>query len=118
MEISKNNYEIVYIGIVFIYFIIGVLYVIEGSIPKNYIIIILFFMFKMITMYEKCTISYLECKLRNVKKENGYLYDFLHSITILRNKDYAKYLYSIAIIFIIFYTKQITKQFFNQHSSV
>ena len=41
MEINKNDYEIVYISIVYLYFTMGIFYMIDGSIPRNYIIIIL-----------------------------------------------------------------------------
>ena len=102
----KINYEIIYVSIVYIFIFAGLIYLSEGNIPRNYIAIVLFFFFKMVTMYDKCTISYIECKLRNVKKEDGYLYDFLNSIIKLKNTPQAIYIYAIAIIFIIFFLKQ------------
>ena len=37
-----------------------------------------YFLFRWITNYRQCTISYLECKLRGVKKEDGYIYNILN----------------------------------------
>lgn len=104
MEIHENNYQIVYDFIVYFYLIIGLLYLgIEQRIPRNYIIIIIYFFFKMVTGYDKCTLSYIECKLRNVKKEDGYLYDFIKSIT--NSKNHNCYLIAILFIFVFFYQK-------------
>ena len=47
----------------------------------------------MVTLYDECTVSYIECKLRNVKKEEGYLNDFLHSIVSLTYTNHAKFIY-------------------------
>jgi hypothetical protein len=108
MEISDNNYEIVYLFIVYVYFILGLCFLSEGYIHRNYIIILGYFLFKMLTSYDKCTISYIECKIRNVKKEEGYLNDFLQSITNLRDTKHKNILYAISSIFILFYIKQET----------
>lgn len=109
MEIHDNNYEIIYLFIVYIYFILGLLYLSEGYIHRNYIIILGYFLFKMLTSYDKCTISYIECKMRNVKKEDGYLNDFLQSITNLRDTKHKNFLYAISAVFILFFIKQETK---------
>ena len=42
--------------------------------------------------YDKCTISYLECKIRKVKKEEGYLFNFLNNFIQLRNDKYFIFL--------------------------
>ena len=36
MEIYENNYQIVYVFITYIFIIIGLLYLKEGHIPRNY----------------------------------------------------------------------------------
>lgn len=47
----------------------------------NYsIAICLYLLFKWMFNYHKCTISYLECKIRGVKKEQGFLYQTLEKI--------------------------------------
>jgi hypothetical protein len=61
-----------------------------------------FLLFKWIFDYHKCTISYIECKLRNVKKEDGYVYTFMENIINI-NKTNFKYLiyFLVATIFTI-----------------
>ena len=48
--------------------------------------ILIFFLVKMVFNYRKCTISYIECKLRNVKKEDGYINKFMNDIIDFREK--------------------------------
>ena len=92
-----------YILTVYIFLFIGGFYSIEGGIPRNYIAILAYFLFKMITLYDKCTLSYLECRLRNVKKEDGYLHRFLHSIISLRDTPHVYPIYILGFIHILFY---------------
>ena len=70
--------------------------IINIAIPTSYIKLLLFLFMKIIFDYKKCTISYIEVKLRGVKKEEGYLYNLLSSINNLRyHKDiniYYKYI--------------------------
>lgn len=58
--------------------------------------ICIYLLFKWITNYRKCTLSYIECKIRKVKKENGYIYNFLEPIF-----DINKYKYKYLIYLII-----------------
>ena len=105
---SENDiYQNVYLAIAYLYIVLGICFMaIDQHIPRQYMAIVVYFVFKMVTQYDKCTLSYIECKLRNVKKENGYLYDFLHSIVSLRDTPHANYFYIIAFIFVIFYLQQ------------
>jgi len=57
----------------------------------------IYLLIKWVTDYRKCTASYLECKFRGVKKEQGYLYTYLDPILELR-KYYWAY---IAVILIL-----------------
>jgi len=97
--------------LVFSYLIFGLYFIIiSTTFPSAYIHLILFFSFKMIFDYRKCTISYLECKLRNVKKENGYLNYFMDGIVDLRyHKDY-NLLIILFFIYILYdiYTKYLS----------
>ena len=108
-EFKIKNFEFtektIYNVIIFVYLFIGVLYVIfDKRITNiNYIGLIVFFTFKMLTNYRKCTFSYLECKIRKVKKEEGYLYDIMDHIVNLRYSKYKLFLYSLSIILIIHY---------------
>jgi hypothetical protein len=82
-----------HIIVLYLYILIGIYHMIKSKpLPAWYVAFIIYFAFKWITNYRKCTISYIECKLRGVKKEEGYLYNFLNEMTNLR--------YSQDIIFI------------------
>jgi hypothetical protein len=59
-----------------------------------------FFLIKWITDYRKCTISYIECKIRNIKKEEGIIYNILEPIFDI-NKDKDRYYYYILFSIII-----------------
>jgi hypothetical protein len=71
--------------IVYLFLFLGLILINNDStIPRPYIGIIIFFLIKLLFNYRKCTISYIECKLRKVKKEEGYLNSFIDSILDLR----------------------------------
>ena len=57
-----------------------------------------YFLYKWITDNRKCTISYLECKLRKVKKEDGILYNALDRIIDLNQTKYKYYIIAFGII--------------------
>ena len=88
--------------IVLAYFILGIGFgIFKKKIAQWYIIILYFMLFKIIFNYKKCTVSYFECKLRNVKKEKGYLYRFLDKFINLR---YEPYKHLIIILYTIFFS--------------
>jgi len=62
----------------------------------------------MLFNYKKCTFSYLECKLRNVKREDGFLASFLDHIVDLRNSKQKNVLYGISAV-LIMHTEFIKK---------
>jgi hypothetical protein len=84
--------------------------IINVVIPSSYIKLLLFLFMKIIFDYKKCTISYIEVKLRGVKKEDGYLYNFLSSINNLR---YHQDLLIIIFIINIFLFYNFSKNNFN-----
>jgi len=106
-EIKMKEFEFtektIYNIIIFVYLFIGVLYVIfdKRITNTNYISLIVFFTFKMLTNYRRCTFSYIECKLRKVKKEEGYLYDIMDHIVNLRYSKYKYFFYILSIILIM-----------------
>ena len=61
-----------------------------------------YFLFRWITNYRKCTISYLECKLRGVKKDDGYIYNILNQLFDV-NKKYNRSKYYILFTLLGFY---------------
>jgi len=98
-EFNENS---VYNIIIVIFIILGFLYkFIDNFIPPNYIVLVIFLTSKMIFNYKKCTFSYLECKLRKVKREDGLLASLLDYIVDLRNTKYSKFLYILSGFFII-----------------
>lgn len=81
-----------------IYICIGILLItVVGDIPQWYIAILLFITFKVVFRYDKCTISYMECKARGVPKEEGYIYNLLASFHNLRSN---KVLYVTLLIYV------------------
>jgi hypothetical protein len=97
---SVINKEIIEL-IVIIYNIIGLIFIsLNYTIPNWFIVCGMYSLFKIITNYRKCTISYLECKIRGVKREFGYLNSLLDGITDLRYDLY--YLIYIIIMMTIF----------------
>lgn len=57
-------------------------------------------LFKFITNNRKCTISYIECKLRGIKKEQGFVYNSLEEIYDINKTKYIYLLYMF-IVFIM-----------------
>lgn len=97
---SIINKEIIEL-IVITYNIIGLIFIsLNYVIPNWFIVCGIYSLFKIITNYRKCTISYLECKIRGVKREFGYLNSLIDGITDLRYDTY--YLIYIIIIMVIF----------------
>ena len=82
--------ELVIQNVVKLFLSYGLYYMILNiAIPSSYIKLLLFMFLKIVFDYTKCTISYIEVKLRGVKKEEGYLYDLLTSLNNIRNhKDF------------------------------
>jgi len=60
-----------------------------------------FFLIKWIIDYRKCTVSYIECKLRGVKKEQGVVYNIMEDILDI-NKSRYKYLIYIFVLFVFY----------------
>jgi len=83
-----NNIYISIIIILLIYFIIITLF--SNSIDHVQIVLILsgFILIKWKYDYRKCTFGYIECKIRNVKKKEGYINNFCE---YLGDLIYCKY---------------------------
>ena len=95
----KYNYGLL---IIFIYFTIGISYILlKKELPRIYITILFFFTLKIIINYRQCTVGYIECKLRGVDKDKGYLNQFMDLVIDIR---YTYHVYYLLIIgFIILY---------------
>ena len=68
-----------------------------------------YLLFRWITNYRKCTISYYECKLRGVKKEKGILFNILNNIFDYNKSKYRLILYLLVLI--IFQINNINASF-------
>ena len=60
-----------------------------------------YFLFRWITNYRKCTISYIECKLRRVPKENGVIFNILEPLYDINKSDYRYLIYIFVFIIIL-----------------
>ena len=109
IEIIKSK-KLTFI-ILILYFYYGISKIIfNNNLSHSYIVLSFFMFFKIICNYYQCTISYLECKLRKVKKEEGYLYNFLNNFIELR---YSKY-----FILLIIYYIYINYYYFNYNFKI
>jgi hypothetical protein len=103
---NKYYYYFIFmiILIVYLYLFFGLILVfLNRKLPREYFALIIFFMFKMLFNYRKCTISYIECKLRNVKKEQGYLNSFIDSILNLRYTPHVYLMYILSAIILYYH---------------
>ncbi len=72
-----------------IYLTYGMIHIVCGvKLKEWYIVLLYFFLLKILFNYDKCTISYIECKIRGVKKEEGYLYRFIDKFIRIRDRCY------------------------------
>lgn len=82
------------------YLLLGIHEIIrDRPLPNWYVGILLFMVFKILTKYDKCTISYIECKLRGVKKEQGYINRILQSFISMHVHAFELLLYTTVFIF-------------------
>lgn len=72
--------------------------------------ICIYLLFKWVTNYRKCTISYIEIKLRNVKKEQGVLYNFLEDLIDFNTCEYRHILYTIISTILIINILKLVKE--------
>ena len=78
-------YELI---LVYSYLAIGIYCICNNyNIDQNYMILLIFFLLKTLFDYRKCTVSYLETKLRSVKKKDGYLFALMDDILNIRNNQ-------------------------------
>lgn len=69
-------------------------------ITRSTLLLSFFLLIKWIFNHRKCTLSYLECKLRNIKKEKGYIHNYCEFFGDLIYNKYNDILFFI--LFIIF----------------
>lgn len=72
-----------------------------GPVPEWYLMLSLYLGFKWIFDYRKCTLSYLECKLRGVPREMGVLNRFLDDLVDLRQQRWIGVIYAFQALIIL-----------------
>ena len=94
--------------IIYLFLFIGIITILlNKKINKIYIFILVFLLLKTIFNYRKCTMSYIECKVRDVKKENGYINNFLSQIINIRDKDEIIFIYIYSFLIIYYYYSKL-----------
>ncbi len=91
--------------VVYSYLMVGLYNMIyQTNIEYNniYILILCFITLKVVTNYRICSIAYLECKVRKVKREDSYMNKFLDPIVDLRYTDHI-YILLPTVYFILGY---------------
>ena len=93
-------------------YLISLFLVASISIDNTYVnelsfTICIYLLFRFITNYRKCTLSYIECKIRRVPKEKGYLYNILNYIFDYNKKEYRFIIYLFLVIISIINFKKL-----------
>ena len=86
--------------IIYFYLLYGIYN--SNELSRIYIIILSFISFKIIINYRKCSLSYIECLVRNIKKEDGYINQFFESLIDVRYTDHIYIILSISFM-ILYY---------------
>ena len=96
------------IFLIYIYLLFGIYKI--NDLSRVYIIILAFMSFKIMINYRTCSLSYIECKLRNIKKEEGHINQFFDSIIDVR---YTYHIYPILFIssLILYYDLHILQKY-------
>ena len=89
--------------------VVAVLYVTIGSlcctfmyhIPTWYMIFLLFFTIKIVFDYRRCTVAYLECRMRGVPRDEGVLNYVLDSIVDLREEPMMCGILLVAVAYMV-----------------
>lgn len=90
--------------LVYAYLSIGIYCICKNyNIDQNYMILLIIFLLKSMFDYRKCTVSYLETKLRSVKKKDGYLFTLMDDILNIRNTEHIGLIYIICSVILYYY---------------
>lgn len=84
------------------YLLIGIIYTLKYNyVHPVYLLCLLFVSFKVIFDYRVCSVAYLECRVRNVKREESYTNKFLDPIVDMR---YTNHIYILTLLSFILLT--------------
>ena len=89
---------------VYTYLLIGVYLTIRKlNIHPLYLLCLSFVCFKVIFEYRVCSVAYMECRLRDVKREESYMNKFLDPIVDLRYTDHIYPLTMISFLILTYH---------------
>ncbi len=95
--------------IIYLYFILTTIFSDDLSIIRVNIFAILFLLLKWILNYRKCTLSYIECKIRNIKKEKSHIYNYCEFFGNLIYNKYNDILFLLLVILLLINLFKICK---------
>ncbi len=95
--------------IIYLYFILTTILSDDLSIIRVNIFAILFLLLKWILNYRKCTLSYIECKIRNIKKEKSHIYNYCEFFGNLIYNKYNDILFLLLVILLLINLFKICK---------
>jgi len=78
-------------------------------INQTAVVICGYFLVKWISNYRKCTLSYYECKLRGIPKEEGYIYNILEPIFDYNKSEYRFFIYLFFLIILAYNFNKVHK---------
>jgi hypothetical protein len=89
---------------VYTYLLLGVYLTIRKvNINPLYLLCLSFVSFKVIFEYRVCSVAYMECRLRDVKREESYMNKFLDPIVDLRYTDHIYPLTMISFLILTYH---------------
>lgn len=96
---------------VIIYSLLAHIYIFLLPIPEWYAMITIYLCFKWVFNYRKCTLSYIEVKVRDLDLKHGILYNFLEDLIDFRYNILINYIYILqfVIIFKYYFLKKLMK---------
>ena len=95
--------------IIYLYFILTTIFSNDLSIIRANIFAILFLLIKWIFNHRKCTLSYIECKIRNIKKEKSHIYNYCEFFGDLIYSKYNDILFLLLVILLLINLFKICK---------
>ncbi len=75
--------------------------ILNNDVSMLYLFLLLFCSFKVVTNYRVCSVAYMECKIRGIKREESIMNRFLDPIVDLR---YTNHIYPLVILSFIVLT--------------
>ena len=108
----KMFYSIMYDIIIYIFFLslFSCIFSTNYYCNKTSLHIALFFTIKFFLNYTNCTLGYIECKIRNTSRENGYINNLCYHYNNFINTDNGHIIFILLNLFILI---QFCKIFIN-----